>query len=339
MRPTEPLSSTESRVQKIAGLLRDAHRWVVLAHVNPDGDTLGTGSAFVSTGRRLGKTVLWGGPSAVPEGYRFLAGTKDYVPDLLLVALSPRKGDVVLSLDTSTRDRSVRDLAVLAEGVPLVNVDHHEDNERYGSVNWIDPSASATGEMGFLLLHALQEKLSLEAAEGLYVAIATDSGNFTFSSTTPRTHEIAGALIASGVSPERMEALIRNNRSLGGLHLRGHALGRAVRVGSSSAMTWLERRDFDETKGDPSETENLVNELMTLKGVLFAVLLMEEEKDIRASLRSRGPLSAAAIARSFGGGGHPQAAGCRLPLPLEAARKTMASLLEDADALRPVARQ
>ncbi len=339
MRLTEPLPSAESPLRTISGLLRDAHRWIVLAHVNPDGDTLGTGSAFVSTGRRLGKTVLWGGPSVVPEGYRFLAGTRDYAPDLLLAPLSPGVGDVVLALDTSTRDRSVRDLAVLAEEVPLVNVDHHEDNERYGSLNWIDPSASATGEMGFLLLRTLQQELSLEAAEGLYAAIATDCGNFTFSSTTARTHEIAGALVASGVSPERMEALIRNNHSLGGLHLRGRALGRALRVGPSAAMTWLERRDFDETEAEPSETENLVNELMTLKGVLFAVLLTEEEKDIRASLRSRGLLSAAAVARSFGGGGHPQAAGCRLPLPLEAARKTMIALLEDADVLRPFARQ
>jgi len=318
----------------IIRILSEADRWIVVTHCKPDGDTLGSGSAFLALGESMGKKVAWGGPDPFPETYEFLYGSDRYVQGIAPDALAPKKGDAVIVLDTSTRERSVPGIDFLPETVPVVNIDHHHDNERFGSIAWVDASASSTGEMCWLLFKTWGAALSPEAAEALYTAIVTDCGNFTFSCTTSRTHEAAGDLLECGISPEKLDCMIRCSRSTEGLHLRGRALERIFPVGGTAACTWLTLQDFIDTGSDPSETEGLVNELLTLRSVSFAALLVEEEDKVRASFRSRGGISAAKAAHRFGGGGHPQAAGCSLPLPLEEALQSVADLLEDTDGLR-----
>jgi phosphoesterase RecJ-like protein len=172
----------------------------------------------------------------------------------------------------------------------------------------------------------------------LYTAIVTDCGNFAFSCTTPRTHQAAADLLSLGVAPEKIDQLIRCSRTMEGLRLRGRALERVRSVGSFAAVTWIGKTDFQDTGSSPSETEFLVNELLTVRSVSFAVLLVEDDDCVRASLRSRGTLSASEIAHAFGGGGHPQAAGCRLPLPLDEAVTSLTAFLEEKnDTLRSAA--
>ncbi len=315
-----------------------ASRWVVLTHTKPDGDTLGSGSALFSMGRSLGKEVFWGGPDIYPAGYSFLEGSEEYIPGIAPGRLlAPEGRGAAIVLDTSTEERSVPGVRGLSSAFPLLNIDHHPDNEKFGSVNWIDPSASSVGEMLWRLFCQWGVPFPVSAAEGLYTAIATDSGNFAFSATTEATHRAAGDLLSRGVSPEKIENLLRSNRSLSALHLWGRAFERAEIHFSFAAVTWLARKDFPETESSPSETEFLVNELLTLRGVSFAAFLVEEEDAVRVSLRSKGDIPAAGIAGIFGGGGHRQAAGCRLPLPLEEAKMTLLQLLEEKNALRTAA--
>lgn len=320
---------------RIIRLLAGASRWILLSHTKPDGDTLGCGSALWSSGRSLGKDVVWGGPDPVPESYMFLAGTGSFLPGVPLGSLSPDRDTVVVALDTSTAARSVAGLSSLPDGVPLVNIDHHHDNEGFGTLVWVDPASSSVGEMCWMLLRSWGIPIPLEAAEALYTAIVTDCGSFAFSCTTPRTHQAAGDLLSLGVAPERIDQLIRCSRTMGGLRLRGRALERVRSAGSFAAVTWIGKTDFQDTGSSPSETEFLVNELLTVRSVSFAVLLVEDDDCVRASLRSRGALSASEIAHAFGGGGHPQAAGCRLPLPLAEAVTSLTALLEEKnDSLR-----
>ena len=329
-----PENSTEELQSAIAAILESAPTWVILCHVKPDGDTLGSGSALVSLGRSLGKKVFWGGADPYPKGYAFLPEADSYIAGIVPGALLERFGGAAIILDTSTRDRSLPGVAALSGIFPVINVDHHRDNELFGSINWIEPSASSVGEMVWSLLARWDTAYPLETAEGLYTAIATDSGNFTFSATTEATHRAAGDLLSRGVSPEKIEDLLRSNRSLSAMHLWGRAFERSEIHSSFAAITWLAQKDFTETGSAPSETEFLVNELLTLRGISFAAFLVEEEDAVRVSLRSQGDLSAAEIARFFGGGGHLQAAGCTLPLPLEEAKMTLLQLLEEKNALR-----
>ncbi len=271
----------------------------------------------------------------MPDSYLFLAGTDGFLPGLTLGSLSLCRDTVVVALDTSTAARSVADLSGIPEGVPLVNMDHHHDNEGFGTAVWVDPTSSSVGEMCWMLLRSWGIPIPLEAAEALYTAIVTDCGNFAFSCTMPRTHQAAADLLSLGVAPEKIDQLIRCSRTMGGLRLRGRALERVRSVGSFAAVTWIGKTDFLDTGSNPAETEFLVNELLTVRSVSFAVLFIEDDDCVRASLRSRGALSASEIAHAFGGGGHPQAAGCRLPLPVSEAVASLTALLEEKnDTLR-----
>ena len=318
----------------IVEVLERAPSWIILTHTRPDGDTLGSGSALLSLGRSLDKKVFWGGPDIFAVGYAFLPGSEEYLPGIDPAKLLGEWDGAVIVIDTATEDRSVPGIRDLSRTYPVVNIDHHLGNERFGSVNWIDPSASSTGEMLWNLLSYWRIPYPLSAAEGLYTAITTDSGNFTFSSTSETTHRAAGDLLSRGVSPEKIENLIRSNRSLSVMHLWGRAFERTEIHASFAAVTWLALNDFTETGAALAETEFLVNELLTLKGISFAAFLLEEEDAVRVSLRSRGDLSAVEIAKICDGGGHLQAAGCRLPLPLEKAKMTLLQLLEETNAMR-----
>ena len=315
-------------------ILSEASEWIVLSHVKPDGDALGSASAFASVGRKLGKTVVWGGPDEYPSRYLFLEGSGEFRPNLKLSSLALTEGSVVLALDTSTRARSVEDLDALPENVPLLNVDHHEDNELFGTVNYVDPSSSSTGEIAWLLLREWGIPLEIDVLEAVYTALATDCGNFAFSCTTPRTHRVAAELLDGGVSPAKLDERIRCNASIPGLRLRAVALSRAFVAGGFAAFTWLRNDDFLHNGSERSATEFLVNDLLTLKDVSFAAFFVEDEECVRVSLRSRGVVLAAEIARVFGGGGHPQAAGCKLPLPLSDAVESVRSLVEERYAER-----
>lgn len=327
-------SSFEEIQSAVIDILEGAPAWIILTHVKPDGDTLGSGSALYSLGASLGKKVFWGGEDPYPRGYSFLPEAGSYITGIDPGELLHREGGAAIILDTSTEDRSLPGVRALSEKFPVINIDHHGDNELFGSLNWIDPAASSVGEMVWSLLSFWKKDYPLKTAEGLYTAIVTDSGNFTFSSTGEKTHRAAADLLSRGVAPEKIEDLLRSNRSLSSLHLWGRAFERAEIHSSFAGVTWLFREDFAETGSAPSETEFLVNELLTLRGITFAAFLVEEEDAVRASLRSKGDISAVEIARTFGGGGHLNAAGCKIPLPLESAKDTLVELLEKLNALR-----
>lgn len=318
----------EEPTGEIIDLLSAAGRWIILCHIKPDGDTLGTGSAFWSLAQSLGKEAQWGGPGPIPEKYLFLPGAGEYRPGLTINSLSLSSRDAIVVLDTATADRSVEDLHMVPVGIPLINIDHHKDNERFGTALWINPEASSVGEMGWVLFQNWGIPVVKEAAIGLYTAIATDCGSFTFSNTTPLTHRAAGDLLSLGVSPEKIDQLLRLSRTAGGLRLQGRVLERIKLIDGFAAISWIERKDFYETGSNPEETEFFVNDLLTIQSVTFAALLTEGEDGIRASFRSRGKIPAAEIARTFGGGGHPQAAGCKLASPLDRSMGDLIALLE-----------
>lgn len=326
--------SESSRFSRVIDILSGASRWIVLCHVHPDGDALGSASALVSAAKGLGKTVAWGGPDIVPSNYMFLPFTEEYRPGLDLRSPPPDAGTAVVALDTSTRARSVDGIASLPPSVHLVNLDHHVDNEMFGTVNYIDVHASSTGEIVWMLIDEWGLQLNTEALEALYTAIVSDCGNFSFSCTSARTHRVAANLLDSGVCPAKINDLLRSSATPQALHLRGIALSRAFVSSGFAAFTWLRRQDFENTGSDPSDSDSINSDLFTLRGVSFSALFTEDDGYVRVSLRSRGAVEAAEIARSFGGGGHRQAAGCLLELSLPEAVRAIQELVEKTYAER-----
>lgn len=303
-----------TEAEKIARILLAEPKWRVVCHVKPDGDTLGCGSALVSAGKKLGRNVIWGGVDPLPPLYAFLPHSGEYRTD----ASASDGGRCVIAVDVSARDRGVPGLE------PRISIDHHESNERFGAeVNWIDPQAAATGEMIYEVILALGCAIDTDIAEALYVSIATDCGWFRFSNTTADTMRVAAELIRAGAVPVKMDERLHFNDTPAKLRLWGRCMARVETVGARAALSWITRDDFRETGALESDTEGLINMLTHIKGADVTVMISEVKDCLRCSVRSRGPVSAQAIAAKWNGGGHRYAAGCKIYLPLEEGLKAL----------------
>ena len=303
---------------EILSLMDGAESWVVLAHRKPDGDTLGCLAAVARLGRRLSKSVICGGGDPLPNRYKFMLEDVDYralteMPEI-------PAGTIVICLDTSNEERSVSWINDAKRDFTVINMDHHRDNSKFGTVNWVDVSASATGEMITRLLACSKWGISKIEAEALYTAIVSDNGFFSYPSVTTASHECAKILIDAGVVPAEISEAIDSSLTANDLWLWGRAMQRAqLFADGKAALFWLGSDDFAETETDTSRTEGLVNKLLRIRGVSIVALLSSIADGTRVSLRARVPLNARIIAASFGGGGHDLAAACTIHEPVQVA--------------------
>lgn len=305
---------------------------LMLGHVHPDGDVLGT---LLGLGLALGAagwTVTFAGPHPVPDVLAFLPGAERWQ----VWARAPRAFDVVVLTDCPNDERTEGLLeGARAADSRVLNIDHHPDNRRYGTVNWIDVSAAATGEMVFELVRALGLKVTRDIALNLFTAVHTDTGSFRYSNTTARTFQIAAELTACGAEPALVSDRLYQRRPREALGILGDVL-RRVRVSEDGRVAWLAV-----PRGLTSEAfmaaEDLVTYPRSIDGVKVAVLLREEAPGVvKASLRGKGEIPVNRIAHRFGGGGHENAAGCTLSGTLEEATATLLAAVDRAlDAKAP----
>lgn len=318
-----------------SALLRAFPRWTLFIHQKADGDAVGSASALFEAGVLLGRRVRWMGPDAsLPMPYRFLPHADEYLSCEELAF--DDTGELYVFLDSSNEDRGVRGVRDRAPGTVVLNLDHHEDNSRYGTLACVDPSCASTTELLYRLFRAEGWTVTTAIAESLYTGLVTDTGTFMFSNTTPRAHRLAADLLELGVDPSRIEARIYHNRSLNAMALWARALSRIEVWGRDGefSLAWLSHGDFSETGSQATDTEGLVNQLLTIRGVRFAVILSELEPGrVKISFRSEeGTVPAAVVARSLGGGGHPRAAGATLEGPMMDVVRKVRSTLEERHA-------
>jgi phosphoesterase RecJ-like protein len=302
---------------ELAGLMRDRPRWTLLIHEKPDGDAAGCGAALASLGGRLGKEVLWTGPDPIPSRYDFLPLAGKYRPaDRVPGGNEP--GTLFLVLDTSEAKRTSGPLPDPESG-SLVRIDHHPGGEVFGSLDRVDPGASATAELVFSLFEEGGWVPDRGEATALYVALVSDNGNFRFSSTSPASHRIAARLLEAGADPMEIDRRLNDTMTPGGLRLWGRALSRIEIFPGGGVLSWVGDSDFGETLSDPADTEGLVNMLLRIGEARLVLLCTGADGQVRCSVRTRGERSAREFARRHGGGGHERAAGFSLSLPLEEA--------------------
>ena len=307
--------------------------WIILSHVRPDGDTLGSASALFSLGKALGKRCLWIGPDPVPENLDFLPHTSEYATSLDLL---PRDfpGQVCLvALDISHESRCLSQALDWGreKDIPLLVIDHHGDNSLFGDYHVVIPQASATAEILYTLARKESWPLGKDAALGLYTGIVTDCGSFRYANTTPETHRIAADLLELGVSPSQVEEALNGHLSLGQMRIRGLALSRvSLCLQGRVAWSYVLEEDFAATGTGRDHLEGLASQLLGLEGVDFSMFFYQEKNLLQGSLRSKGVISAQAIAQTQGGGGHPQASGFSLQGSLEETLKSLKEALRRA---------
>jgi phosphoesterase RecJ-like protein len=294
----------------------------MLGHVHPDADVLGTLLAMGLALVARGWTVTWGGPDPTPEFLSFLPGIERYT------RLSRVDGplDLVVLTDCPNPERTEGLLGRARQaGAQVMNIDHHHDNRRYGDVNWVDPTAAAAGEMVYELLRALDVPITPDIALNLFTAIHMDTGSFRYSNVTPETFRIAGELVAAGADPAFVSNRLYEHRPPQALRLLGETLAR-VQLSEDGRVAWL-ALGAGVVPESFVEAEDLVNYPRSVASVRVACLLRERGNTVKVSLRGKGDVDVSRIAAKFGGGGHPNAAGCSVTGPLaEVTRDVLAAV-------------
>ncbi len=295
-------------------LLRPAKgRGLLLGHVHPDADVLGTLLALREALASRGWSVVAGGPHPAPAVLSFLPGVDEYQ------RLDGLDGefDVAILTDCPNHGRTEGLIdAARAASAAVLNIDHHPDNRRYGTVNWVDPAAAATGEMVYDLLVGVGAPLTPTIATNLFTAIHTDTGSFRYSNVTPRTFAIASELVRAGADPAFVSGRLYETRETGALRSLGDVLQR-VEVSPDGEIAWiaLPAGVVPETF---VEAEDLVNYPRSIGSVRVACLLRERDGQVKVSLRGKGDVDVSEVAHRWGGGGHRNAAGCTIPGALAA---------------------
>ncbi len=299
---------------------------LLLGHVHPDADVLGTLFALGLALEGTGWSPTFAGPHPVPGVLQFLPASARYQ----VWTEAPRRFGVIVLTDCPN-DRRTEGLLEQARGPEsqVLNIDHHPDNRRYGTVDWIDPAAAATGEMVYQLVVALGRPVTRDIALNLFTAIHTDTGSFRYSNTTARTFRIAAELTRAGAEPALVTDWLYQRRPAGTLNELGEVL-RRVAVSDDGRIAWLGvPRDL--VSDSLVSSEDLVSYPRSLEGVKVAMLLREDGPGtVKVSLRAKGDVAVNRIAGRFGGGGHENAAGCTVPGALDEVARTMLAAIREA---------
>jgi len=313
--------STATEQSAVLEELRSADKLLLTTHENPDGDALGSLRAMHEILEQLGKdSLMFMSPDEFPLPWEY----RDMEFEGL-IGVPPEDVDerTVVFLDCGNIDRMPVDF-LQRDGVHIVNIDHHHDNTRFGTVNLVVPTASCTAEIVLGLSKELGAEVTLQIADALYVALVTDTGRFSYENTTAEAHLMAAELIDAGVDPHRVYRRLYEDLPFRRLQLLQRALASVERYDEGTmTVCCLTREDYHDTGALETDSEGIVDHMRSVEGTKVAVLvrdlLSEERMGCRkVSLRATdGTVDVSRIAREMGGGGHPQAAGFTTELPYD----------------------
>jgi phosphoesterase RecJ-like protein len=317
--------TTASELQRIVETVRANQRFVISSHARPDGDSIGSQLAMAYALTALGKTVRVVNKDRAPAPLLAFPG----VPEIEITDQVEFAFDVALLMECGSLARTgVEGL----DGGLVVNIDHHPDNAGYGHINWFDASAAACGEMVFTLVEALGVPLTETIATHVYLAILTDTGSFHFSSISPRTFDICRQTLEAGVDPVAVARNVYDSNNLGRLRLFGAVLS-AMRLSESGrvAIVYVDHEMAQEAGGTYEDTEGLINLPLTVREIQAVVFFKQgDTAEYRVSMRSKGEIDIGAIAKTFGGGGHKNAAGCTVTGAIETLQGVFVAAIERA---------
>jgi phosphoesterase RecJ-like protein len=311
--------TTEQEI--VVAELRGADKLLLTTHENPDGDALGSLLAMDAILKQLGKdSLMYMSPDEFPLPWEY----RGLHFEGLVGAPPPDVAErTIVFLDCGNIDRMPVDF-LQVDGLHILNIDHHHDNTRFGTVNLVCSSASSTAEMVWRLAKELDVEITPEIAKALYVGLVTDTGRFMYENTTPVAHQMAAELIAAGVEPHKVYRELYEDLPFRRLQLLQRALASVERHDDGSmTVAHLTKRDYEETGALETDSEGVVDHMRAVEGTRVAVLVRELLADDREGMRkvslraTDGSIDVSQVAREFGGGGHPQAAGFSTSVPYD----------------------
>ncbi len=293
-------------LNEIAHIVKKGERFFLASHKDPDGDAIGSLLALGETLLLSGKQVVLFNEGPIPDNLSSLSGIERVVN-----AVDMELGfDAALILDCGNLERVGTVSRHLSKIRPLINIDHHENNSRFGDINLVDAQSSSVGEIIYRLIKLANLPLDLTIAENLFVALQSDTGSFKYDNTTSETFSVAGELVDWGVNPWKISRKVMDEWTLKKLHILESAL-KTIELHSTGKVGFITIAQDTLSKADTDNLncERFVDYPRCISGVEIAVLIREIKKDYyRFSLRSNDWVNVAKLASLFGGGGHPKAA-------------------------------
>ncbi len=316
-------------MMKVIDALKQKDDFMITAHVNPEGDSVGSQIALFGILEKMGKNVVMVQQDPVPDNLRFLRGSGSVMREL--------PGDFVprtlIMLDCPVRERAGKVQRSLSGEEFTINIDHHVSNEYFGDVNWVESGMSSAGEMIYNIAVEMGVEITEEVAEALYTAILTDTGMFNYENTSRATHEAAGHLLSRGVRPNMVHRGIYESKSPEEIRLLGKVLSTLELFETGAvAIISMTRQMCREEKVDIPSTDEFINFPRAVKGVEISVFFKEDssfEGRVNVSFRSSGKCDVNSLAARFGGGGHPKASGCVIEGSIEIAKAAVLSAVKD----------
>ncbi len=316
-------------ISRIRQIIEGNQRFLVASHANPDGDALGSAAALTGLLLAMGKDVRIYNASGVPNFLDWLP-----LPCPLVRTLPELDGftpDWTFVLDCGDLPRVGPEMEAAASDFRIINIDHHLDNPNFGEENWVDPKQAAVGSMIAELAHEFDIPLAGDIGEAIYLAIVSDTGQFSYGNTTPQVMALASEILALGLDAGDFTAKSQNLWSLTRMRLWSLALAEVrLYCGGAIGVLAITRQMLNEAGATKEDCEGLVEAVRRIRGVRIAISLREElDGHVRISLRSFGEDNVQAVARQFGGGGHKNASGATYFGSLEDAETALMAAAAD----------
>ena len=325
-----------SGLRTVAEVFGSPGKFLITGHLHPDGDALGSALALARFLNNAGHQAFFTAEKTQLGRPAFLQGC-----ELILSPADALKKPCTawIALDCATRERLPEPLREPSTRARIINIDHHAGNTRYGELNWIDPNASCTGELVWKLARFLKWPFDTASAEALWVSLITDTGRLAHENTSPAALRFGAHLLTHRVRTSFISERLFNSFSSDVLQLKRRALDSlASWFNGRVAHIHLTRADYHATRTTNADADDFIEIPRSLDTARVALFFYETPTPgTRLSIRTCAPLDATRLATRFGGGGHTRAAGCTLDMPLDAAMRTIQTLLPDCfnDELNP----
>jgi phosphoesterase RecJ-like protein len=301
--------------------------FIITAHENPDGDAVGSTLALANFLLKLEKDVTIYYCDPLPDNYNFLP-----LADTVLNFIPDRLYDICFVLDSGELYRAGEALGSAKNIGKIINIDHHPDNKKFGAINLLDSKASATGALIYRIIKSAGHAIDYATALCIYTAIITDTGSFRYSNADPEAFYITGEMVALGINPWFVSERLYESQPRKRLELLALALStlRVAERGDIASITVT--LDMLAKTGATSDlTDGFINYPRSIRGVEVAIFFREIDAGVyKVGFRSKGKIDVSSLAAAFGGGGHHNAAGCKIFGTTEETMKIILSYMDKA---------
>jgi phosphoesterase RecJ-like protein len=323
--------SYEQMLEASAHFIRTHDDFVIVSHLNPDGDAISSTCAVGWLLSQLGKRYIMVNEDTIPDKFEYLPGV-EALHRFDAEAYRVFDQGAIISVDCADFSRIGAPSALFKNEIPFLNIDHHPTNDFFGDTHLIRTDAAATAEILFELIQHLGLTLDGSVSNALYTGIMTDTGGFRYSNTTPNVMQMAATLIASGAQGHILAEKLLESMTYSQLELLKRSLNN-LHFREDKRVAWMSvsLADIAATAAVIADLEGLVNYARNVEGVEVGLLFKQQaDNAYKVSFRSAGLVDVASIAKSFGGGGHKRAAGASLEGSLEEVQtKVLSAIARD----------